>query len=205
MSHNNGAPWTPETTDAALRSTSELYPKLLGDSWPDLDAAIRRLHNSGGTVHAVGVFQVSHGNNKLARMLARFARLPAAGEAVDVRLQVTEQEEGEEWLRTFAGHNLVSMQSDRGAGLLVERMGIVEMRFQLEVAGGVLNYQTVSAALRLGSLRVPLPHWLSPQVTAWEKAVGDLNQIHVSVQVNIPLLGRLISYGGMLTQVEARR
>jgi hypothetical protein len=137
--------------------------------------------------------------------MARLARLPAAGEAVDVRLQVTAQEDGEEWRRTFAGRPLVSMQSARGAGLLVEGLGIAEMLMRLEVVGGALSYQTVSAALRLGSLRVPLPYRLSPHVTAWEKAVGDTNQINVSVDVTLPLLGRLIAYDGILTQIEAQQ
>jgi hypothetical protein len=97
------------------------------------------------------------------------------------------------------------MQSGMGAGVLVERMGIVEMRFRLDVAGGTLNYQTISAALRLVFLRVPLPRWLGPHVTARERGVGEMNQIHVSVEVSVPLLGRLISYGGILTQVEARQ
>ena len=189
--------------DTILRSPSGLYPKLLGASWPDLDVAIQRLHNLDETVHAAGVFQARHGNNKLARTLARLARLPAEGKAVDIQLQVTAREEGEEWRRTFAGQPLVSMQSDRGDGLLVERMGIVELRFRLEAASGALNYQTVSAALRLGSLRIPLPYWLSPCVTAWERAAGDTNQIHVSVDVTVPLLGRLIAYDGVLTLIEA--
>jgi hypothetical protein len=137
--------------------------------------------------------------------MARLARLPAAGEAVDVRLQVAAQEEGEEWRRTFAGRPLVSIQCDRGAGLLVERLGTVEMLLRLEVVGGALSYQTVTAALRLGFLRVPLPYRLSPYVTAWEKAVGDTNQIHVSVDVTLPLMGRLIAYDGILTQVEAQQ
>lgn len=104
----------------------------------------------------------------------------------------------------FAGHPLVSMQYERG-GFLVERMGVVEMRFLLEVAGGALNYQTVSAALRIGSLRVPLPGRLSPCVTACEKAAGDMNQIHVSVDVTFSLIGCLIAYDGILTQVEAQQ
>src|SRR5262245_37251656 len=74
---------------------SELYPKFLGDSWRDLDYAMRRLHGSGAVVRAVGAFQVRQGGNRLARAIARLARLPAAGEAVDVRLQVTALEEGE--------------------------------------------------------------------------------------------------------------
>jgi hypothetical protein len=105
----------------------------------------------------------------------------------------------------FAGHPLVSMQSDRGDRLLVERMGIMEMRFRLEVAGGALSYQTVSAVLGFGSLRVPLPYRLSPCVTAWERAVGDMNRIHVSVDVTFPLIGRLIAYDGILTQIEAQQ
>jgi hypothetical protein len=137
--------------------------------------------------------------------MARLARLPEEGEAVDVRLQVTAREEGEEWRRTFSGHPLVSMQSHRGAGLLAERTSIVEMRFRLEVVSGALSYQTVSVALRFGSLRIPLPYWLSPSVAAWEKAVDNMNQIHVSVDVTFPLIGRLISYEGLLTQVEAQR
>jgi len=124
---------------------------------------------------------------------------------VDVKLQVTALEEGEEWNRMFAGRPLVSMQSYHFDGLLLERVGIVEMRFRLAVVGGTLSYQMVSAALRLVSLRLPLPQWLSPRITAWEKAAGDLNQIQVSVDVTFPLLGRLIAYDGVLTQVEAQR
>jgi hypothetical protein len=99
----------------------------------------------------------------------------------------------------------VSTQYDRGAGLLVERLGTVEMLLRLEVVGGALSYRTVSTALRLGFLRVPLPYLLSPHVTGWEKALGDTNQIHVSVDVTMPSLGRLIAYDGILTQVEAQQ
>ena len=82
-------------------------------------------------------------------------------------------------------------------------MGLVELRFRLEVVGGALSYKTISAALCFGSLQVPLPHWLSPCITAWERPVGDRDRIHVSVDVELPLVGRLIAYDGMLTRVEA--
>jgi uncharacterized protein DUF4166 len=188
-----------------MKAPSKLYQKLLGASWPDLDVALRRLHDSVETVRAVGRFRVRRGSNWLARTMARLARLPAEGEAVDVRLQVTAQEECEVWLRTFAGRPLVSIQYDRGAGLLVERFGLMEMLLRLEVGGGALSYQTAGAALRIGPLRISLPCRLSPYVVAWEKAVGDTNQIHVSVDVILPLLGRLIAYDGILTQVEAQQ
>jgi hypothetical protein len=140
----------------------------------------------------------------LARTLARLAQLPAAGEAVDIQLLVTARSDGEEWRRTFAGRPLVSLQSERPDGLLVERMGLVEMRFRLKVVGGALTYQTASAALCLGSLRVPLPRWFSPRVRALERSVGEEEQIDVSVEVRLPLLGCLIAYNGMLTCIEGQ-
>lgn len=185
--------------EAIVRPPSGLYPKVLGDSWCSLDEALRRLHAAGATVRAAGVFRVLHGTNTVARSLARLARLPAAGEAVDVQLVVSALEHGEEWRRTFAGRPLVSMQYQQADGLM-ERMGIVALRFQLAVSDGALHYQTTRAALCLARLRIPLPRWLSPRVTAWERA--ERAQIRVSVEVHLPLVGRLIAYEGQLTQVE---
>jgi hypothetical protein len=183
--------------------SSGLYPRLLGDSWANLGDAVRRFHDSGATVHAVGVFQVRHGGSWLARALAWFARLPAAGDAVAVRLQVTAGAGGEEWRRTFAGRPLVSGQFGRPDGLLAERVGITELRFRLAVAGESLTYQTVCAAVGVGSWRVPLPRWLGPRVQASERPSGNPGRIDVSVEVGFPWLGRLIAYAGLLTQVEA--
>ena len=188
--------------EAISHSPSGVYPRLLGDSWYTLNDAIRRLHGSGATVHTVGVFQVRHGSNPLVRMLIWLMQLPAEGEAVDVQLLVTARKDGEEWRRTFAGRPLLSMQSSRSDGLLVERMGIVEIRFRLEVVVGALGYQTSSVALCLGFWRVPLPHWLRPQVVAWERPAGGRVQIYASVDVSFPWLGRLIAYEGKLAEVE---
>jgi hypothetical protein len=190
--------------ETSLRCRSGLYAKLLGDSWLSLDVAVRRLHASGPLVHAVGVFRVRRGSNLLARTLARLARLPAAGEAVDIQLRVTAWGGGEKWQRTFAGRPLVTLQSERPVGLLAERMGFVEMRFRLQVVGGALAYRTTSAALCLGSLCVPLPRWFTPRVGALERPVGEVGQIDVSVEVHLPLLGCLIAYDGTLTSVEAQ-
>jgi hypothetical protein len=187
--------------ETSVQSDPGLYPTLLGESWSNLDEAVRRLHAAGAPLHAVGVFRVRHGTNWVARALAWLARLPAAGEAVDVGLVVTARGGGEEWRRAFAGRPLVSVQYAGANGLLLERMGAVEMRFRLAAVGGALTYETTSAALCVGSWRVPLPRWLRPRVVASEKPVGDGGPIAVAVEVRLPLLGRLVAYEGTLTCV----
>jgi hypothetical protein len=178
---------------------SGLYPDLLGDSWARLHRAVQSLHDTTTPVRAVGVFRVRRGSNRLARALAWLARLPKAQEAVAIELWVTPRADGEEWRRSFAGRPLVSRQAARRDGLLAERMGGVETRFRLAVADGALSYQTVSAALCLGPLRVPLPRWVRPRATAWERPAGQKDQLSISVEVYLPGLGLLIAYEGTLT------
>ena len=189
--------------EPGTRPPSGLYPKLLGDSWRDLDQAVRRLHSCDAPVNAVGTFQIWQGSNWFARALARQARLPGAGEAVNVRLYISVRGDAEEWRRFFADKPFVTLQSARDGGLLAERVGRVELRFRLNVVGGALTYQSVSAALCLGAWRVSLPRWCTPQVTACERvtAEGDLD---VSVDVHLPRLGCLVAYHGRLTQGEAQ-
>jgi hypothetical protein len=180
-----------------------LYPELLGAAWADLDEGVRRLHGEGAGVRAAGVFRVRRGSGRLARLLARLVRLPAAAETVDLQLVVVQQAHGEEWRRTFGTHPLTSFQSRRHDGLLVERMGPVELRFALRAEGGALLYRSTGASMRLGPLRIPLPRRLAPRVEAWERPAGEPGRAHVAVEVHLPLAGLLVAYEGSVTRVEA--
>ncbi len=97
----------------------------------------------------------------------------------------------------------MTFQSARADGLLVERFGMFELRFRLTVVDGALSYQTTRAAFRLGSLSIPVPSWLGPRITAWERPVNNSDQIAVSVEVHLPFIGRLIAYDGLLAPMEA--
>jgi hypothetical protein len=184
-------------------SSSDLYAQIVGSRWNDLDEAVRRLHETGMALHVTGTFRVRRGNNRLVRFLAMLGGLPHANEAVEMRLIVTRLEHGEEWRRSFAGKPMISTQWNHPNGLLVERMGPLQLRFQLNVVDGALGYQTRGVALCLGPLRIPLPSWLAPNVTAWEKPTGDPNRVQVAVESRLPILGMLISYEGTVTRTEA--
>jgi hypothetical protein len=150
------------------------------------------------------VFCIRHGDNWLARTLARLVGLPAAADAADVQLLVIPCRDGEQWQRTFAGESLASMQSRRSNAVLVERIGLIELRFQLQVVDGTLAYTSLNGAMCLGSWRVPLPSWISPRVTALERPVGQGDQIYVSVDVHVPMVGTLIAYDGTLAVIETK-
>jgi hypothetical protein len=175
-----------------------LYARLLGDSWAALPQAVRDMHCGGSAVRAVGLLRVARGANRLARWLAALLRLPAAGAAVPVTLVITPSTAGEEWRRTFAGRPLVTRQWSQPGRLLVEQAGLTELRFRLEVRDGGLVYHAAGAALRLGWLRVPLPRWLAPTVTARESPAAMPGRIVVSVRVCLPVLGLMVSYEGLM-------
>ena len=83
---------------------------------------------------------------------------------------------------------------------MAEQAGLTELRFRLEVRDGGLIYHPAGAALRLGWLRIPLPRWLAPTVTALESPAEAPGQTVVSVRVSLPILGLLISYEGLMTR-----
>lgn len=188
--------------DAVVDASAGLYRRVLGAAWDELHPSVRRFHADGQPVQATGVFQIRHGKNRVARWATWIGGLPAEGEAVAVTLTVMTSPEGETWSRRFANRPMRSVQSRRSNGLLAEGMGPLEIRFRLEVIEGSLIYHPAGAALRLGPLRIPLPRWLAPSVSAWEKPLDDPRCIQVLIEVTSPLLGLLVSYGGVVTLVE---
>jgi hypothetical protein len=188
-----------------MGTTLDLYPSLLGDAWQGVHDRIRRFHSGNSPVHGKGVFRVVHGSNRLSRALAWLVRLPRPGESVDLTIEVSATGAEEQWRRSFAGRPLVTLQSRSRDGMLLERVGNIEVRFRLDVVDGALRYQSVGAAICLGSMRVPLPTWLCPRLQALESAGPEADQIQVLVEVDLPVLGRLIAYQGSLTYLEAKQ
>lgn len=182
-------------------AAAALYPRLLGPAWETLDEAVRRAHTVGGGLRGRGRFRVWCAPGLAARALCRLVRLPPAGEEVDTRLVVTEQGEGERWVRSFGGRPLVSEECAGSDGLLVERVPPVELRFRLEPRAGALHFEHVRTALRLGRLRFPLPRFLAPRVSASETA-AEGGALRVVVGIRAPLLGPVFGYEGTVELVE---
>jgi len=177
---------------------ASLYPRIVGPpAWANLSEPVQRLHT--GALAGAGKFTVRHGERGLARLLIKFMRLPEAGVDIPVRLSVTTHESGERWQRTFGASEpfITEQRAGDASGLMIERIGPTEVRYRLEIAGGALFYRHTGTALCLGPIRLPLPRWLAPRIVARESAI-DEKSTHISVEVTLPLMGRLISYKGFI-------
>ena len=177
-------------------AVSALYPRLLGAAWWEMDERVRNTHLDGSHLRAKGLFRVEHGRSALARALLWILRMPAANHRADVRLEITAHGEGERWLRTFGDRTLASLQFEQRGGLLAERVRIMELRFRLEVAHGVLIYRQTGAVLRVGPYCLPVPRWLALQVSARESPGSGPRRTAVFVSVSAPLVGFLLKYEG---------
>jgi hypothetical protein len=189
---------------ATLENTKQLFPRLLGDSWPLLPDEIQRMHACGEPLQATGKFYVRHGRWPAA-WIGWIMGMPAAGETVELTLKVTKQDSAELWERSFAGRPMVSRQSAGADGLLIERVGMTEVYFRVTVADGGLHLQSIAAAACLGRLRIPLPGFLAPRISARESVHEETGEIEVFVEVRLPILGQLITYGGSLIPSQEPR
>jgi hypothetical protein len=178
---------------------ASLYPRIVGERWRELPERLRTLFEVTSERRCSGRFRVRRGEGALARWLARWGGLPRAVESVDLDLTVTADAGGETWSRRFGFDELVTRQWEE-RGLLVERVGALEFRFQLSVSNGRLSFQQKGARLSAFALRIPLPRWFAPRVSAGS---WDEGRVQVSVEICFPGVGLVCGYEGSLDRMDA--
>ena len=183
----------------------ELYQRIIGPAWSSLSDSVQEFHLTGEKIEmrGQGLFNIRHGSNVMAQLLACLMRMPAAGDNVPTELLVTSLNEGERWQRSFAGKTLISDQREQIGNLLLESFGMLELGFNLAVCDQVLHYQQARAALRVGSVGLPLPRWLAPRIVASERAAAGRAAVSVSVEVSAPVIGLIMAYRGYIKREGA--
>lgn len=184
--------------------TVGLYAELLGDRISELAPQVAGLHASHRCTRATGVLSVSRGAHPIARLLAVVLRLPRAGEAVPIGLEIARHGTQERWWRRFGDAPLLAsrqLASDRGA--LLERYGLLELRFDLRVADGALDLRSTGARAAVRGLGVALPRWCSPRVHAVVAPFGPC-AAYVRVRVAVPVAGLLLAYEGPVEEEDDR-
>jgi hypothetical protein len=181
---------------------SSLCEDLLGAAWSHLAPEVKRIHQATDEADTVGQFEIVHGSNVLARLLAKWTGMPPAGHAVPTRLRRRCVEGGEQWDRTFGDFRLQSTQYVVAPRVLGERFGRLEFRFRLEVRSSGICYCQCGTAVRVGRMSLSLPGWLSPRVAGEEMPTPASHQVRVRVTVHLPLVGALLEYTGQINTQE---
>jgi hypothetical protein len=160
---------------------------------------VQRVHACDEVTRAEGDFQVSRAPGRLLGLLLDVAGVPRSSDHARLRLIVETVGAGERWSRAFDGLPLVTLQCEAPVGLLAERIGPLEFRLRLAAKDGDLLFRQERVAVCLGRWRLPVPHWLAPQIAGREGAAGqsgEPDQTKVEVRVMAPGGGLLFSYRG---------
>jgi uncharacterized protein DUF4166 len=172
---------------AANMDEPSLYQRMLGPDFERLGPVLQRFH-SRDSGRAYGRLQVTRPARWWALLVAWAGGLPAAGSA-SLRLDVTPQGRGQQWVRSFGGQQLVTTQT-AGTGCLLEGNGPLTLAFYMHVRQGGLAMRSQRAWF----LGLPLPRILSPRVTA--AVLPDPLGWQVRVRIRLPWLGEITRYEG---------
>lgn len=160
----------------------------LGRSFFKLPEVVQRAHH--GTVQLSGAVKVERGRG-LGWLIAALIRLPRSNPKAELVVVAWHFPDQMVWSRTFDGRTFESTFRTEDV-FLVEQIGPFSLYLDLKIEAGRLVYRL--AAIRLGPLK--LPRLLQPFLDAWE---GEREgKYEFSVNVGLPLTGRVIRYAGQL-------
>ncbi|MCP2680646.1 DUF4166 domain-containing protein [Maricaulaceae bacterium NA33B04] len=174
-----------------------LYRNILGAGFDALPPVTKALHSPMPERVFVGRAQIRRGRSVLARLVASWLKFPKTGDDVPARVTVSLEREAERLVRDYGGAIFESRQySAQGPdGLrLMEAIGPIATRLRNEPRHDGLNLHAERAYWH----GIPLPQWLTPQVTASERAYGGAHLFDVSV--SLKFVGEVIAYRGRLVE-----
>ncbi len=174
------------------------YETVLGSSYARLAPPIQALHRFEYGATYKGRSHVTDAGNVWARVVARIVGFPTGMADCQVEVQLSRRDGVETWRRTFGSQSFLSTQEagkGRFAHLIVERFG--PLAFGLAIVEDAGRLRLVFR--RWSAFGCPMPRALAPRTLAFEHdADGRFN---FSVDIALPLLGRLVKYEGWLERV----
>lgn len=170
-----------------------LFRRVLGEAFDTLPPQVLALHSVDRRALWRGEATITRGRHVVARLCARIAGLPPAGEGTPTSVEFHVHEGGETWRRDFGGARMVSRFRARD-GRLRERLGPMEFVFALEARDGQILWKAIRVRV-LGVLPLPAA-WFS-RVHCREREVAG--RYEFLVDAALPWVGPLIRYEGWLT------
>jgi len=170
-----------------------LYERVLGPDFAGLPETTQRLHRGSPAIVAEGEARVEPAKSPANRLLAKWLGMPTVAGTVPVRVVIEQRQGREHWSRNFAGKVMRSEMREAG-GLLAERFGPFSIRMRLVAHAAGLDMMRIDGRF----LGVPIPVFLLPKIQAEERVDGGGRHLF-TVEIDLPLLGRLVAYRGHLS------
>ena len=174
-----------------------------GTRFDELHPLLRQLHLHGGTLRGTVNVTFGHGLGCWAGvLLASQLGIPAAAGRQGFSVTIFHGEAGLHWHRCFDGQPLmqslfvpVGMLPD---GYWVEQTGPVRLALTVDIIDGGWYWRCLK--MWLHGIRVPL--WLMPKTHAYKRV--EEGRYRFCVGISLPLLGTVLSYGGLLDAAVSR-
>lgn len=166
-----------------------LFPGLLGEGFASLHPHVRTVHN-GQSRRWTGRASVQRGSHPLARIAAAMARLPVTQRDEPAVVIIEAHDGSETWTRYFGAAAPMRSTLSSKQGLLVERMGLLSLEFQVNVRDGGMSWYL----RRIGLLGLPLPRRLFHVQARVHAGAG----YRFFVAVGLAGVGEMIRYEGEL-------
>lgn len=170
---------------------TSLFRRLIGEKFEGLAPPLRAIHGGEGLRTYAGLCRIDRGRGLISRLCGAVASLPAAGDAVPLRVSIESDGRGETWIRDFDGRKMRSTLRGRG-GLLEERLGPTVFLFALSARGDAIDWRLMGVR----SLGIALPLAWFDKVSASESLEGG--RYRFDVRAELPLAGLLVHYRGTL-------
>ena len=174
------------------------FEAALGDRFHLLGSQVRQLHGRRATKWS-GQVTVSAAPNPIARMIGKFVSFPPAMDNAPFTLELTQTDAGEQWRRSFDGHDTVSVLRHVDGDILEETFGPVTLHMRPKVKVEQLACDVLGAKL-FGKISVPAALVPSSDVAVWQDEAG---RYRFDIKGRYPILGGAIRYRGWLLPAEA--
>jgi hypothetical protein len=168
-----------------------------GNRFNELDPKLQQLYVHGGRLSGEAGIELGQGvAGWLGWLLAKCMSIPTARRKHEFAVDVTQEGKTLHWRRSFDGKT--SLDSDfiacgrLGDGFLLENSGPIRLALSVDVVNGGWYWRR----RRIWLFGVPMPQFLFPSTVAYKRIECGRYRFYVSF--SLPLLGPLLSYGGLL-------
>lgn len=179
-------------------SEDNIVKKWFGIEFFKFSPQLQELHIYGGELEGEATVELGVGVAKLiGRMLADKLNLPAPG-IHKLSIHIFHDNNVLHWNRTFNDSVCLSSEfvpvGTIGSGYWLEKNGHKAIELTVDIVDGGWYWR----ALKFNIHGFSVPRWLFPKLEAYKLMKND--RYHFYVGFSVPLLGKLVSYSGVLTR-----